>query len=106
MAFKKRIPWIVAAAVAVAAGLAMLAWLTSFRRPDPAAVLRDRLMGQSARDVESVLGQPAFRENDDRTWHYLGEARVRQFVGDVGPVGDLIVEMNADGTVARVYLDE
>ncbi len=105
MTFKTRIQFVAGASAALVFA-AVLAWFALSSRPDPVAALRQRLVGHSARDVESVLGLPAFRDNDDRTWHYLGEAQARQFIGDAASASELIVELDAGGTVERVYIED
>ena len=106
MPFKSRI--LVGAAVPLAAVVvtAVLAWVLVASRPDPVAALRQRLVGESARGVESILGEPAFRDHGDRTWHYVSDAKVRQFAGDAAVGSDLIVELDDSGRVERVYLEQ
>jgi outer membrane protein assembly factor BamE (lipoprotein component of BamABCDE complex) len=100
-----RIQIIAAAGLALAILLAA-AWMIVAKWPDPTAALRNRLVGETARGVESLLGSPGYRERDDRIWHYGDDSRMRQFVGPSAGGKELLVEFDDSGAVSKVYLDD
>jgi outer membrane protein assembly factor BamE (lipoprotein component of BamABCDE complex) len=71
-----------------------------------AAALRARLMGEDAAAVEALLGQPAFRDNGDRTWHYMDGALLKRVADSSVADQDLIVEFDREGAVSKVYLTD
>jgi hypothetical protein len=97
---------IIAAAGLVLAVLLAVAWMIFANWPDPTAALRNRLIGESAHGVESLLGAPGYRERDDQIWHYGDDSRVRQFVDPSAGGKELVVEFDATGTVFKVYLED
>jgi outer membrane protein assembly factor BamE (lipoprotein component of BamABCDE complex) len=98
-----RAKFIVTVVLSVAAGAALI-WLVMPTRPDSAAAIRNRLMGENSRAVESLLGQPAYREHEDKTWHYLDRAIVGRFVDRSAAEQTLVVEFNQEDSVCNVYL--
>lgn len=96
---------IVVLTLTVAAG-GVLIGLVRPTRPDAAAAIRDRLLGEDSRAVEAMLGQPAFRENKGKTWHYMDRAVVGRFADSSVADQTLVVEFDQDGSVCQVYLAE
>ncbi len=90
-------------AAAVIGGLVVLERST---RPDAASAIRERLLGESPRAVEAVLGQPSFRENNDKTWHYMDPIVVTRVAERAVSDQTLVVEFDAEGQVSSVYLAE
>jgi len=97
---------LVAVITVVAAIVTLLVCWALWSRPDPVAALRQRLVGESAQGVEALLGEPAFRDSEDRVWHYFSDAKVRQFANEAAIGGEIIVELDDHGKVDRVYLEK
>ena len=96
----------VLAGVLVSLAMIGLIVLERTTRPDAASSIRNRLLGESPKGVESVLGPASYRENSDRTWHYVDSSLVGRFAEHAVANQSLIVEFNADGTVESVYLSD
>lgn len=92
--------------VCLAMALVVGAWgIWHVVRPDGVAALRSRLLGESAGGVIALLGEPAFRLNGDRQWHYMDDVLLRQFTDSSTGNATLIVEFSDDQVVNNVYLE-
>jgi outer membrane protein assembly factor BamE (lipoprotein component of BamABCDE complex) len=92
--------------VLVTAAMVGLMALERSTRPDAASAIRNRLLGESPRGVELVLGPPSYREKNDKTWHYTDTAVVGRVADRAVADQTLIVEFDAEGAVSSVYLSE
>jgi hypothetical protein len=94
------------AAIAAIGLLVGVAWYFIPRAADPAASLRGRLVGDNARAVVLLLGEPDYKENDDRKWHYMNDAALRRYVNRSQDVNDLVIEFDDEQVVTKVYLED
>src|SRR5262249_32524672 len=95
-----------AAALIVAITVAAAAWLLVPKGNDPASALRDRLLGLDSRAVERVLGPPTFRDAADKTWQYMDDRLIARFADPSVANKTLVVQFDAEDSVASVYLTD